>query len=229
MQQVKGIYDWPYDGAWDGTRTALIIVDMQRDFLDPDGWFSLTGGAGAPLRAIIPAIVSVLDLARKLNMLVVYTAEAHRPDLSDLPARKLWQSGKLGAEIGSMGPLGRHLVIGEPGAGIIPELAPKKGEPIVHKPGKSAFIGTDFDQLLRKRSIRNMIFVGITTDGAVQCTLRDANDRGYECLILSDASASDDPHHHREQIHTLSLSDGLYGSIATFADLQAATLLEAVS
>ncbi len=120
-------------------------------------------------------------------------------------------------------------MIGQGGTDVVAAVAPRQGEPIVHKPGKSAFIGTDFDQLLRRRGIRNLIFCGITTDGAVQCTMRDANDRGYECLILSDATASDETKHHEDQIHTLSLSEGLYGSIAKLDDLIRALSPEMVS
>jgi nicotinamidase-related amidase len=221
LQQVKGLYPWPYDGPWSRASAALIVVDMQRDFLELGGWFSLTNGDAGPLSAIVPRVAEALGLARQAGLLVVYTIEAHKPDLSDLPANKLWRSKRLGAAIGAVGPLGRHLVQEEAGSDIIPALAPIPGEPVVAKPGKSAFIGCDFEQLLRKRGIRNLIFAGITTDGAVQCTLRDANDRGYECLILEDAAASDLPAHHSAQIHTLALAGGHYGSIAATKDLAA--------
>jgi nicotinamidase-related amidase len=229
IAQVDGIYPWPYDGAWQAASAALLVIDMQRDFLDPQGWFALSGGTPAPLAAIVPAVAAVVGLARRLGIPVFYTVEAHRPDLADLPANKLWRSERLGRPIGAPGRLGRHLVRGEAGADIVPALAPKPGEPVVVKPGKSAFIATDLDQLLRRRGIRNLIFAGITTDGAVQCTLRDANDRGYECLILRDATASDVPEHHADQIHTLALAGGHYGSIATVADLAALLPAEAAA
>lgn len=213
--QVDGLYAWPYDGPWAAQATALVVVDMQRDYLDPHGWFASTGGDRAPLEAIIPAVGRVLSAGRQHNLFTMFTVEAHSPDLSDLPANKLWRSQRLGAAVGSVGPLGRHLVRDAGGAEIVPHLGRTPSEPIVVKPGKSAFIGSDFDHLLRRRGIRNLVFTGITTDGAVQCTLRDANDRGYECLILEDAAASDVPAHHADQIHTLSLAGGHYGSIST--------------
>jgi biuret amidohydrolase len=219
IAQVRGIYPWPYDGLWQPTSAALIVVDMQRDFLDPDGWFALTRGATAPLTAIVPAVARALASARGTGLFVVFTVEAYRTDLADLPANKLWRSERLGRPIGVEGPLGRHLVQGSVGASIVEPLTPRPGEPVVIKPGKSAFIGTDLDHLLRKRGVRNLIFAGITTDGAVQCSLRDANDRGYECLILEDATASDLPSHHADQVHTLSLAGGHYGSIATVNSL----------
>ena len=215
IAQVEGIYPWPYDGPLNPVCTALIVTDMQRDFVDPDGWFALTGGVTAPLTAVIPSIARILDAARKAGLFVLFTIEAHEPDLLDLPANKLWRSKRLGRAIGAEGPLGRHLVRGTAGAAIVSPLAPHPGEPVVAKPGKSGFIGTDLDHLLRRRGIKNLIFAGITTDGAVQCTLRDANDRGYECLILDDATASDVPSHHADQIHTFSLAGGIYGSITT--------------
>jgi biuret amidohydrolase len=213
--QVDGLYPWPYDGPWAPDSAALIVVDMQRDFLEANGWFALSGGDIVSLAAIVPAVGQALLAGRRGSLFTVFTVEAHRPDLSDLPANKLWRSERLGAAIGSEGPLGRHLVRGARGADIAPPLKPDTGEPVVPKPGKSAFIGTDLDHLLRRRGIRNLVFAGITTDGAVQCTLRDANDRGYECLILEDATASDVPAHHADQIHTLSLAGGHYGSVTT--------------
>jgi nicotinamidase-related amidase len=215
VAQVEGLYPWPYDGAWRPNATALLVADMQRDFLDPQGWFALTGGDTGPLTAIVPSVARVLEAVRGAGLFVVFTVEAHRPDLIDLPANKLWRSERLGRAVGAEGPLGRHLVQGAAGATVVAALAPRAGEPVVAKPGKSGFIGTDLDHLLRRRGIRNLIFAGITTDGAVQCTLRDANDRGYECLLLEDATASDVPAHHADQVHTLSLAGGHYGSITT--------------
>lgn len=215
LSQVDGLYAWPYDGPFAPASTALLVIDMQRDHLDPKGWLAVTGGNFAPLAAIVPKAAQALALARAAGLFVAFTVEGHRADLSDLPANKAWRSQKLGAPIGSQGILGRHLILGETGTAIIDGLEPRAGEPIVSKPGKSGFINTDLDQILRKRGIRNLIFAGVTTDGAVQCTLRDANDRGYECLLLEDASASDVAAHHADQVHTLSLAGGHYGSIAT--------------
>jgi biuret amidohydrolase len=215
VAQVEGLYPWPYDGTWSPAATALIVTDMQRDFLDPQGWFALSGGGTGPLTAIVPAVGRVLEATRRAGLFIVFTVEGHRPDLADLPANKRWRAARLGRAIGTEGPLGRHLVQGTAGATVVAPLAPRAGEPAVAKPGKSAFIGTDLDHLLRRHGIRNLIFTGITTDGAVQCTLRDANDRGYECLLLEDATASDELSHHADQIHTLSLAGGHYGSITT--------------
>ena len=221
-RQVDGIYPWPYDGPWATSSAALIVVDMQEDFLHPDGWFAITGGDPSLLRSAISPVARAIALARAHGMFVCYTIEAHRPDLADVPANKLWRSQRLGHAIGEVGRLGRHLIQGEAGTSICSELTPNGDEPIVLKPGKSAFIGSNFDQILRNRDIRNLIFVGITTDGAVQCTLRDANDRGYECLILTDATASDVLADHVDQIQTLALAGGHYGSIADLARLGAA-------
>jgi biuret amidohydrolase len=222
LAQVEGIYPWPYDGPWIVSGTALVIVDMQRDFLDPKGWLAVTGTDVSPLRKIVPQVQRLLNSARKAGMLCIFTVEAHRSDLSDVPIVKMWRTRRLGCAIGDNGPLGRALIRGEPGASVFPEVMPSAGEPVVVKPGKSAFIATDFDQLLRRRKIRNLVFAGITTDGAVQCTLRDANDRGYECLLLTDATASDVVKDHEDQVHTLSLAGGHYGSIATAGQFLAA-------
>lgn len=224
--QVDGIYAWPYDGPWAPESTALVVVDMQRDFLEPRGWLALTGVDIAPLAAIVTAVGNVATVARKAGVSVIYTVEAYRADELDVPANRRWRSERLGHAIGSTGPLGRHLVAGDPGSDIVAALAPEAGEPVVAKPGKSAFIGSDFDQILRRRGVRNLVFAGITTDGAVQCTLRDANDRGYECLILEDATASDNASHHADQIHTLALAGGHYGSIAKVADFASALASE---
>lgn len=226
IAQVNGIYAWPYDGPWTPKSTALIVVDMQRDFLERNGWLALIGVDIAPLAAIVSTVGNVIALARKAGVSVIYTVEAYRPDRLDVPANKRWRSERLGHAIGGEGPLGRNLIAGEPGADIVAALAPEHGEPVVAKPGKSAFSGSDFDQILRRRGVRNLVFAGIMTDGAVQCTLRDANDRGYECLILEDATASDVPSHHADQIHTLALAGGHYGSIATTSKFAAALASE---
>jgi nicotinamidase-related amidase len=167
LAQVDGLYPWPYDGPWAAKSAALVVVDMQRDFLDPRGWLALTGGDCGPLASVVPAVRKALLAARQRHLFTVFTVEAHRADLSDLPANKLWRSQRLGAAIGTEGPLGRHLVRDARGADIAPQLAPAAGEPIVAKPGKSAFIATDLDHLLRGRGICNLVFAGITTDGAV--------------------------------------------------------------
>jgi nicotinamidase-related amidase len=220
--QVNGIYPWPYDGIWKLSKTALVIVDMQQDYLSPQGWFAATGGDTSAFCQLVPQLQKLLRSARKAALPSIFTVEAHRADLSDVPQNKIWRMRRLGRAIGEEGPLGRALISGEAGSTVISGLSPRAGEPVVEKPGKSAFIASDFDQLLRRRGIRNLVFAGITTDGAVQCTLRDANDRGYECLLLSNATASDVLRDHEDQIHTLSLAGGHYGSIATAEQFLAA-------
>jgi len=215
VAQVEGIYRWPYDGAYRPSGTALIVIDMQADYLDPHGWFARGGGDWRPLAAIVPPVARVLAAARAAGLFIVHTVEGHRADLSDLPPNKAWRADRIGAPIGALGPLGRALILGEAGTRPVAALSPLAGEPVVEKPVKSGFIGTDLDQVLRRRGVRDLIIVGVTTDGAVQCTLRDANDRGYECLLVSDATASDIAAHHDDQVHTLSLAGGHYGSIAT--------------
>lgn len=225
--QVSGIYPWPYDGIWKLSETALVIVDMQQDFLTPQGWFAATGGDTSAFCELIPQLQKLLSSVRKVGLPSIFTVEAHRADLSDVPQNKIWRTRRLGRAIGEEGPLGRALIRGEPGSTVISGLSPRVGEPVVEKPGKSAFIASDFDQLLRRRGIRNLVFAGITTDGAVQCTLRDANDRGYECLLLSDATASDVLRDHEDQVHTLSLAGGHYGFIATIVQFLSAVEGEA--
>jgi nicotinamidase-related amidase len=225
--QVRGIYPWPYDGIWKSSESALVIVDMQQDFLYPQGWFAATGGDTSAFCELVPQLQKLLSSVRKVGLPSIFTVEAHRADLSDVPQNKIWRTKRLGRAVGEEGPLGRALIRGEPGSTVISELSAMDGEPVVEKPGKSAFIASDFDQLLRRRGIRNLVFAGITTDGAVQCTLRDANDRGYECLLLSDATASDVLRDHEDQVHTLSLAGGLYGSIATVEQFLAAVEGEA--
>jgi nicotinamidase-related amidase len=212
-QHVEGLYPWPFDGQLYKENTALLIIDMQVDFCGENGWYDQLGIDRQPFLAIVPPLKSLLKLMRYAGFPIFFTRESHRPDLTDLNPTKAWRSQQRGIGIGELGLQGKILVRGEPGCEMIPDLAPKPGEAIIDKPGASAFYATDLEQLLRRRNIRNLILTGITTDGAVQSTLRDANDRGYECLLLSDCCASDVPAHHAAQIHVLSLSDGLYGSI----------------
>ena len=212
---VPGLYPWPFDGNLQVASTALIVIDMQIDFCGEGGWISARGRDLSPLRKPIGPIAAVLEVMRGRGFPIIHTREGHRPDLSDLPANKRWRSAEDGAEIGAMGPLGRYLVRGEPTWDIVPELAPAEGEIIIDKPGKSAFYATDLDAILRRAGIRNLVVTGVTTDCCVQSTLRDANDRGYECLLLEDCCAAALEVNHLAQIEMLRLVGGHYGSITT--------------
>jgi nicotinamidase-related amidase len=212
-------YVWPYDGHLCPDDTALIIIDMQADFCGEGGYIHLLGYDISQSRGCIGPIGRVLARARALGMHVFHTREGHRADLSDLPANKLWRSRKMkgGIGIGDPGPLGRVLVRGEPGWDIIPELYPVKGEPIIDKPGKGSFFGTDIDHLLRTRGVRNLVLTGITTDVCVHTTMREANDRGYECLILSDCCAATDRGNHEAALKMVKMQNGVFGAVSNSA------------
>jgi nicotinamidase-related amidase len=216
---VHGTYPWPFKGGFSPQNTALLVIDMQMDFCSSGGWFDLLGVDRQPFLELIPYLQPLLEVMRSDLFPIFFTREGHRPDLSDLNPTKAWRAKQRGLGIGEESPLGKILVRGDSGCEIIPELAPLPGEAIVDKPGTSAFYATDLDQLLRRRGIQNLIFTGITTDGAVQSTLRDANDRGYECLLLQDCCASDVPAHHTAKIHVLELAGGHYGSITDSTEL----------
>lgn len=194
--------------------TALIIIDMQRDFLDPRGYAARAGLDINVLRKIIPFVSKILACVRRLDMLVIHTREGHRPDLSDCPSAKLERSRAAGAEIGSVGPLGRLLIRGQAGHDIIRELRPLLCEQIVDKPGYSAFYQTDLDPLLRTLNVQHLLICGVTTEVCVHSTLRDAVDRGYSCTLISDACGSSFPELHVAAIKMVAVEGGIFGRVA---------------
>jgi biuret amidohydrolase len=203
----------PYDFTFEPERTALLVIDMQRDFVYPGGFGEALGNDTSSLLAAVAPIQRVLAAAREAGLLVVHTREGHRPDLADLaPSKKA--RGRLASGIGDAGPMGRILVRGEHGHGIVDELAPLPSEPVVDKPGKGSFYATDLDAILNSKGIRYLAVTGVTTEVCVMSTVREANDRGFECLVLSDCVASYFPEFHKTAIEMIKAQGGIFGWVS---------------
>lgn len=211
----------PFDFELDPARAALIVIDMQRDFLEPGGFGEALGNDVSLLAAAIGPCRAALDAARAAGMLVIHTREGHRADLSDAPPAKV-QRGAPSKRIGDPGPMGRILVRGEPGHEIVADLAPLPGEPVIDKPGKGAFYATELEPMLRHRGIDALLMAGVTTEVCVHTTLREANDRGFRCAVLADACASYFPEFHAMALRMVSAQGGIFGWVTDTARLGAA-------
>jgi len=208
----------PFAYNFEPGKTALIVIDMQRDFVEPGGFGATLGNDVNLLQAIIPTTKKLLDVCRRAGITVIHTRESHRPDLSDCPPAKRLR-GNPSLRIGDAGPMGRILVRGEPGVQIVSELAPLPGEIVIDKPGKGAFYATDLGEILRLKGINHLLFAGVTTEVCVQTTMREANDRGYDCLLIEDATESYFPAFKKAAIEMIRAQGAIIGWTASCTQL----------
>ena|ERR1700690_862822 len=203
----------PQPVAIDPSRTAVVIIDMQRDFLEPGGFGEALGNDVSRLSAAIRPCMALLEVARARGIFVVHTREGHRPDMTDAPKAKV-ERGAPKLRIGDPGPMGRILIRGEPGHDIVRELYPRPGEPVVDKPGKGAFYATDLQLLLQDRGVENLVVCGVTTEVCVHTTVREANDRGYRCIVPADCCASYFPEFHETGLRMIKAQGGIFGWVS---------------
>lgn len=211
----------PFALVFDPATTALIVIDMQRDFIEAGGFGASLGNDVTRLQAIVPTTARLIAAARRAGIAVIHTRECHAPDLSDCPPAKL-NRGSPSLRIGDQGPMGRVLIAGEPGAGIVPDLAPLQGELVIDKPGKGAFYATDLGAHLARLGTRTLIFAGVTTEVCVQTTMREANDRGFECLLAEDATESYFPEFKAATLAMIRAQGAIVGWTATTSQIEAA-------
>ncbi len=211
---MKTIKAQPFDFTFDPAHTALIVIDMQRDFIEPGGFGATLGNDVSLLKKIVPTVGRLLETFRRAHLPVIHTRECHKPDLSDLPKAKHLR-GKPSMRIGDPGPMGRILIAGEPGADIVPELAAMPGEFVIDKPGKGAFYATKLSQILAEKKVTHLVFAGVTTEVCVQTTMREANDRGFDCLLAEDATESYFPAFKKAALDMIRAQGAIVGWTAT--------------